>query len=94
MFHTLTMRGAEGFIEWGYQCAAHVTAWTVTRGDSGLTLTGTVTQLNSFRLSQVPLTFRVPRQNGPWIRTIRDLQIADGGALTATLVPQESQHGP
>jgi len=89
MAHVLTMRGAEGFIEWGYQRAARVTGFTVTREPDGLLLTGTVMEANTFRLSQEPLTFRVARNPGPaWTWSIREVQLT-GDAVTARLVRQE-----
>lgn len=89
MAHVLTMRGVEGSIEWGYHRAARVTGWTLTREPEGLTLTGTVSQADTFRLTQKPLTFRVARNTGAaWTWPIRELQLA-ADALTARLGPKE-----
>jgi len=89
MPHVLTMRGAEGFLEWGHQRAARVTEWTVARNPEGLTLTGTVREADAFRLSQEPLTFRVARNTGPaWTWSVRELQLTDG-SVTARLIRLE-----
>lgn len=87
---SLVIRGAVGSIHWAYHRAADVTDWAITTTPAGLTLTATVREADTFRLSQSALTFRVSRQNGPaWTWPILELHIADGAALTAALGPQE-----
>lgn len=76
----LTIRGVTARILWGYHHAATLGSWTV----DAHALTATVTDVDTFRVSQSPLTFVV----GVMRRPIEGLQIA-GGTLTARLGPQE-----
>jgi hypothetical protein len=82
----ISMRGLEARIDWGYYIAGTVGAWTVTRSapaDPG-TVTATIRQLDSYRVSQRPLEFVVTHKHGVWRWTIDTLQI-HGEGLTATL---------
>lgn len=76
----LTVRGVAAKILWGYQQAATLGSWTV----EDRALSATVTHVDTFRVSQSPLTFVV----GAMRRPLEGLQIA-GGTLTARLGPQE-----
>jgi hypothetical protein len=76
-----TIRGAAAQVFWGYKCAATLGSWTV----EDRALSATVTHVDTFRVSQSPLTFVV----GSLVRRpIEGLQIA-GGTLTARLGPQK-----
>lgn len=88
--NALTFKGAVGRLVWGYHEAASLSSWTFTPDhEGGGRLTATVIQQDTFRASQRPLMFTVPRPTGePWRWSVQSLQIA-GGALTATLGPQE-----
>lgn len=82
--------GEFGEVCWGYAVAVTVREWSiVSNNGSGRTLTGTIVQHDSFRASQRPLMFVVPRPHKPWRWSVLSLQIA-GASLTATLGPLES----
>lgn len=90
MSDSVTIRGVEGQLYWGYHLVGAVHNWTVTRhtpADPG-TLTGTAVDLNAFRASQHPLAFVVTHQHGVWRWPLETLQIADS-VVTATLRPPE-----
>lgn len=84
----LIVTGVRASVRWGYHAAATVTAWTVTRDDSGWVLTATLVTSDAFRLSQQPLTFEAPHAHGVWTWPIQTLQIA-GAALQARLGPKQ-----
>lgn len=82
--------GEEGELKWGYRRAATVRAWSLTKGDDNVwTLTGTVSDLDDFALSQPALKFVTP--NG-WRFPITELQTQDA-SLRARLGPLEKTHG-
>lgn len=86
----VTVHGANGTLFWGYLPVGTVRAWTVTRhsvSDPGA-LAGTITDLNTFRASQHPITFVVEHKRGTWRWPLETLQIA-GTSITATLRPME-----
>lgn len=76
----LTIRGAAAEIRWGYQSAATLGSWTL----ADQALVATVTHVDTFRVSQSPLTFVV----GQIRRPITGLQIS-GWTLTASIGPQK-----
>ncbi len=87
------MRGVgEAQIYWGYQLAGTVRGWTAVRSqtDHG-TVTATIVSVDTFRVSQRPLTFVVPHKHGTWRWPIATLQIADY-TLTARLSPPKEDH--
>jgi hypothetical protein len=86
--NTATLRGLEARIDWGYFPAVRLGSWTVTVDATHRTLTGRVTESDTFRVQQQPLTFVVSRPRGNWLFPVNTLQIADG-QLTASLGPQE-----
>lgn len=84
-----TLRGLEARIDWGYQLAVRLGPWTVDVDLTHRTLTGRVTEADTFRVQQQPLTFTVSRPRGQcWTWPVETLHIADG-KLTASLGPQE-----
>lgn len=90
MSDSVVMRGVNGQVFWGYQLAATVKGWTAVRGspsDPG-TVTATIVEADTFRVSQRPLTFVVTHKHGVWRWPIQTLQIADG-TLVASLSPPE-----
>lgn len=90
MSASVTIRGVEGQLYWGYYLVGTLRAWTVTRhgpADPG-TLTGTAVDLNAYRASQHPIEFVVKHKHGVWRWPLERLQIADA-SITATLRPQE-----
>lgn len=90
----LTIRGAEATVRWGYQPAAVLRSWTVSRDDGGpFTLAATVVSHNTYRLSQRPLVLVAPHATGAWRWPIDELQVVDG-SLTARLGPREVLHVP
>jgi hypothetical protein len=84
----VTVNGQVGELRWSYQLAGTLHGWTVTQEGSAWALTGSIGSTNTFRLSQQPLVFVVPRATGAWRWPIQTLQIADG-TLTACLGPPE-----
>lgn len=84
----MTARGVDGSLRWGYQAAAVLRAWTLTKVDAGWTLTATVVSTDAFRVAQRPLVFVAPHATGAWRWPIGELQIV-GASLTATLGPKE-----
>jgi hypothetical protein len=81
--NSITVKGQEGRIVWGYHTAARLAAWCI----DGHTLTATVQESDTFRVTQQPLTFVVSRPTGsPWVWTVASLQVA-GQTLTASLLP-------
>ena len=75
-----TLSGVAAEIKWGYQPAATLKTWTL----SGGTLTATIDQVDTFRVSQSPLTLVIRQSTYP----LEGLQI-QGGTLTARLSPLE-----
>jgi hypothetical protein len=84
----LTTSGAEGALRWAYHWAGTLRDWTITRAaDRRWTLKATVVHVDSFKVSQRPLTF-VASNGGRW--PIHSLH-RSGPQLTATLGPQETE---
>ena len=75
--------------------AATVRNATVTRDEHGVwSVSGSVSGVDRFRVTQRPLTFEVVRQGGsPWRWPISELQMTDGSRIIASLGPKESDHG-
>lgn len=90
MAHSLMIHGEEGQVRWGYLSAVTLRSWTMAKDETGqLTLTAGVASVDTFRASQRPLMFVVPRANGAWRWPIlTELQIVDG-TLSASLGPKE-----
>lgn len=87
--NNISIRGAAGEVRWSYHRAASLGAWTLTPGSAASTLTASVVSLDTFKVSQQPLTFVVPRPTGRvWRWPVLSLQIS-GTEMTATLGPQE-----
>jgi hypothetical protein len=84
----MTITGASASIRWGYQVAATLGAWTITREDGGVSLTATVVKGDTFRLSQRPLVLHATHPRGAWRFPVLALQIS-GVSLSAVLGPQE-----
>jgi hypothetical protein len=81
----LTVTGAEASVRWGYRPAATLRAWTMTKTEDGLTVSGTVEALDAFAVSQRPLTLVLP-SGVTW--SMLTLQMA-GASCSATLGPAE-----
>ena len=84
----MSVTGVVGSLKWGYQIAASLTAWTITKNPDGWSLTATVVSSNTFWLAQQPLVFVAPHQDGSWRWPTVALQIT-GALLSATLGPKE-----
>lgn len=76
----VTMRGSAGKVVWSYHKAADVGAWEL----FGSTLTATLVTSDTYRLSQAPLTFVVPRPAGAWSWPLDTVHV-EGQSLTATV---------
>jgi hypothetical protein len=88
MFQSVTVRGVEGALRWGYQPAGTLGAWTVTRDGSAWTLSASIVKTDAFRVSQRPLAFEARHAHGVWRWPVQSLQIA-GASLNAVLGPPE-----
>lgn len=85
----VTVRGVDASLRWGYQSAAILRAWTVTKDDHGVwSLAASVVSTDAYRVAQRPLVFVAPHATGAWRWPIETLQIA-GASLSATLGPKE-----
>ena len=84
-----TFSGKEGVIKWAYHTAARVSSWELAADATGGTLTGSLSESDSIKCAQQPLTFVVPRQNGRrWVWPVTELHIA-GDSFSARVSPQE-----
>jgi hypothetical protein len=95
MFQSLTMRGPNGSINWGYRSAATVTGWKVTKvkdektGKVAWTLRATLgPKVDRFQLRQRPLLFTAPRKGGFWCWPLKELTVGET-TVTANLGPPE-----
>lgn len=86
--NAFTFTGPSAELRWGYHTAAQVKDWSIEQAPGGLTVTGQIISSDTFRISQRPMVFTVPRLPQAWRWPILSLQIA-GGALHATLGPAE-----
>jgi len=84
MPNKVVMRGAAGEVRWSYHRAAELGAWTL-EGDQ---LSARLLTSDTFRLSQSPLTFVVPRPQGAWHWLIERVAVSDH-SLTATVRQEE-----
>lgn len=89
MAHQLVVSGPEGAIKVGYQLAVSLGAWTLTKREAeGYELSASITNVDTFRASQRPLTFVVTVTSGSWRFPVQSLQI-EGASLTAVVGPKE-----
>ncbi len=89
MSRSVTLEGMSASIRWGYHLAGELGPFTVTRdADGAWSVSGTVLKSDAYRVSQCPLVFVAPHQDGSWRWPITSLQIVDG-TLTASLSPPE-----
>jgi hypothetical protein len=84
----MAVSGERGSIRWGYRSVAAVSAWTLTKAGGVTSVTGSVSDVDSYGISQRPLLFIVTRDTGALRFPVLELQIADG-TLIASLGPQE-----
>ncbi len=81
----IALKGLAGEVRWSYHRAASLGAWTL----EGTTLSATVIEADTLRLSQSPLSFVVPRPKGTaWSWPIGTVRV-DGTTLHAELQPEE-----
>lgn len=74
---------------WSYYNAAALNGYTVTRSETGAwSLRATVVASDAFKMSQSPLVFVAPHEQGEWRWPIQECQISQG-VLTAQLGPPE-----
>lgn len=79
----IALKGSSGEVRWSYHRAASLGAWTI----EGTQLSASVTAQDAYRLSQQPLTFVVPRQNGhTWSWPLSSVRV-DGATLYANVNP-------
>jgi len=96
VFQSVTLRGTQGAIVWGYSNAAIVSAWTITHHapdrthDARWTLTARLSRIDKFQIRQRPLLFTAPRDKGRWCWPLNPESIQVGETqLLATLGPPE-----
>lgn len=89
MAHDIAITGVDGCIRWGYHTAATVHGWSVAHDEHGRVLTATVTNADTFRLSQRPLVFEMSHAKGVTRWRIIELQMS-GASLSARLGPRET----
>lgn len=84
--NSVRFSGDGGEIKWAYHTAASLGSWSIDTDSHGrITLTAKVVSADTFKASQAPLTFQVPRPSGQvWSWPITSLQISET-AVTATL---------
>ncbi len=83
------LSGQRGELRYSYLRAASVSGWSVVTTESGhYALTATVTEVDTFRVSQQPIVFVAPHAHGAWRWRVDTLQI-EGAVLTASLGPRE-----
>lgn len=77
----IALKGVAGEVRWSYHRAAVLGAWKM----EGASLSATVLEQDTFRLSQQPLEFVVPRPNGAaWSWPIGTVRV-EGSTLHAEL---------
>jgi len=82
-----SITGVVGRVEWSYFVAAAIHGYTVTRSaENAWRLTATVVQADAFKLTQTPLVFVAPHDNGAWRWPILSSTL-QAGTLTAQLGP-------
>ena len=87
---TVTLRGQEATVVWGYHTAAVIKSWTAARTEQGRwTLQATVQRADPFQLRQQPLKFTAPRVGGFFCWPIVAVTLG-AGTLSASLGPPES----
>lgn len=86
---SVSFKGAEAVIRWGYHRAAELGSWTLQER----TLIAEVKSVDALKITQSSLTFVVPRPTGSWAWTVTGLQIA-GRTLTASVGLPEGSHVP
>lgn len=84
----MAVSGERGSIRWGYRSVAAVSAWAITKTGGAISVTGSVSNVDTYGISQRPLVFVVTRDQGALRFPVLELQVADG-ALIASLGPQE-----
>jgi hypothetical protein len=87
----VTITGAAGTLRWGYQTAATIREWTVTRQRRSSTLRGTLDGYNSAYVYQRGVHFNTLTQAGAWEWPVRRIEIV-GSRVTAELGPQQREH--
>jgi hypothetical protein len=85
MFESLTLRGGEGAIVWGYFTAASLTSWTIQQTPGAWILSAVVKSADTFKLQQRSVRFTAPRKGGDLCFPVVSCQMTDATHLTATL---------
>lgn len=83
-----TLRGPQAELRWGYHPAATLGPWTLQVDSTGGTVTASIVTVDTFRVSQQPVTFQVTRPGATWRWPVVSLQIA-AQTVTAVLGPPE-----
>ncbi len=87
---SVTLRGQEATVVWGYRTAAVIRSWTASRTPQGRwTLIASVQRADPYTLRQQPLQFTAPRVGGFFCWPIVAVSV-QAESLTAELGPPES----
>jgi len=91
MRNRVVLTGVTGRLTWGFYPAARVGAFTLLRDETTkvVTLTGRLTDLDPFRLTQAPIAFETPVGATVWKWTCLTLTVIDAH-VRATLGERES----
>ena len=87
---SVTLRGQEATVVWGYHTAAVCSSWTVTRTPQNQwSLQATLQRADPFQLRQRPLKFTAPRVGGFFCWPVLSVTLGLG-TLAGALGPPES----
>lgn len=90
MFTSVSLRGAEAEILWGYQKAVELKSWRIWKGKDGQwTLTGAVKRLDAFQSRQRNLVFTAPRDKGRWCWIVESLNVASNQLIARLGQPEQ-----
>lgn len=90
MFTSIVLHGGTGTLLLGYQAAADLRAWRVTKSKTtDWTLSATIASINHYRAGKTPLYFTAPRDKGRWCFPVVGELVITGIHLRAPLGPPE-----
>lgn len=85
--NTVTMKGLNGRVLWGYQEAADLASWEVVGDAAGARVHAVLRSSHSLRIGQTPLVFAVPRARNIWRWPITSPLSIHGESVTFTVGP-------
>jgi hypothetical protein len=81
------IKGVVGKVRWAYYDAAAINGYTVTRSGHDWTLRGTVVLSDAFKMTQRPLTFVAPHEQGEWCWDILSHELSNGILVAKLAAP-------